>query len=175
MKASILLLALCFSSSGAVQAQGLIGAPQEGADKVANRLELERAKRFHDGLSNQQLRIEYGAMVWKLADTYESLNQWQNALAAYNTLADLKLPPNAIANCNTCVMRAGKEILKIDQDRLHNKVWAVESVDHMKFDHRKRLPTPTWTPQRQQEYEKLQRDEPLAESLIVPGPQIFGR
>ncbi|CAN5714228.1 hypothetical protein BH10CYA1_BH10CYA1_64160 [soil metagenome] len=138
---SIILVA---SLSNATYAQGLISAPDESQRPLVNRLELERAKLFHQGLKDVKSKTVYGSIVWQLADKYESLNQWQEALAAYNTLRDLKLPPNAMSECADCQMRATDDVLSLDSRRLESKVSSVESFKHIRLDHKKRLPVPIW-------------------------------
>ena len=120
----------------------MIGAPEESLRPEVKILELERAKLFHRGLKDLRARTIYGSILWQLSQDYELLNQWQDALAAQNSLSDLKLPRDAIGNCNDCSARGDDKILAIDLERLLSKVWAVETVEHIRFDHDRRLPVP---------------------------------
>ncbi|MBZ0184993.1 MAG: hypothetical protein K8F91_01985 [Candidatus Obscuribacterales bacterium] len=177
MKALIVSLFLWLTLTCSAQAQGLIGVAPEGADpkvyydsqrKLAKRLELERSNLLHKGLTDLRLRAEYGSIVWKLGLTYESLCRWQDALAAYNTLEDLKLPPNAMSHCNGCVTRASDTVIAGDVKRLQSKVNAVESVDHVKFDRNKRLATPrAWTLQQERQLEAMSLKMPLAHGQVM--------
>lgn len=177
MKALIVSLFLWSTLYCAVQAQGLIGVAPEGADpkiyfdsqrKLARRLELERSKVLHRGLTDLRLRTEYGSVVWKLALTYESLCRWQDALAAYNTLKDLKLPPNAMSHCDGCLTRATDTVVAGDIERLQFKVSAVESVEHVKFDRSARLATPhAWTSQQERQLEAMGKGKPLSKGQIM--------
>ena len=158
---------------GAIHAQGLIGAPDENQRPLVNRLELERARLFCKGLTDEKSRALYGSIVWQLADKYESLNQWQNALAAYNTLKDLGLPHNAVALCSDCQMRADDHVLAMDEKRLESKVASIESVDNKLFDHNKRMAVPTWGAKEQRAYEISVKNVMLPTGTMVPLKQLL--
>lgn len=168
------LLLLCGLNA---QAQGLIGTLSgeelEKERKVARRLELERARMFGH-LNDEKSRREYGAILWELGETYELLMRWQDAIAAYNSLKDLKLPKDAISGCKTCVRQANDAVLAIDTKRLASKISAVESIDHKKFDHEKRLAKPVWSDIEKSEYKRIARSEPLPHSEIMPLKEILG-
>ena len=183
MKALFVSLFLWLTFSNAVQSQGLIGAAPEGADpnvyfnnqrRLATQLELERSKRWAKGLTDSKRRTEYGSIVWKLGLTYESLGRWQDALAAYNTLRDLKLPANAMSHCGGCVVRASDAVIAVDEKRLQSKVNAVESVDHVEFDHNARLETPgPWTIKQEQQLEAISRTSPLSHGQVMTMEELF--
>ncbi|HEY9870753.1 MAG TPA: hypothetical protein V6D08_16425 [Candidatus Obscuribacterales bacterium] len=173
MKQILTLLAVCLVLPLSAMAQGLIGAPDESQRPVVARLELERARMFHHGLKDLKSRIIYGSVVWDLANKYESLNRWQDALAAENTFDDLKLPANALQNCEGCVFRATDEIFKIDRERLRRKIDAIETVDHVKFDKEERLPIPPWGDKQKREYERLSREVQLPNAYVMTLQQLL--
>lgn len=172
-KLAILLLWLGYAAS--VQAQGLIGAPDESQREVATRLELERARIFHHGLKDLKNRTVYGSIVRELAETYELLNRWQDALAAQNSFDDLKLPPNAMAKCDECLFRPSDEVLAIDSGRLHNKVRAIEAVDHIRFDKQRRLPIPKWGPVQKQQYDLICRQVQLPGRYVTAVDKLLSK
>jgi hypothetical protein len=182
-KAALLAVGASLFLGASADAQGLIGASPERMDptqyeaqlrRLAHRLELERAKLFQPTFGDLKARTEYGSVIWELANTYESLKSWQNALSAYNNLADLKLPANAVSNCRSCLIQADDKILSIDKARLQSKVTAVENVEHLKFSRDKRLPVPAWTEKEQREYALISKIQPLSHGQVMTLKDFVG-
>lgn len=160
-------LAIILSLSPCANSQGLIGAPDLSLRPVTTRLELERARLYHHGLKDLKSRIVYGSIVWELAEKYELQNRWQDALAALNTFNDLKLPSDAMANCDGCLFNASDEIFKIGKERLYSKIHAIESVDHKQFDKQKRLLVPQWGSKEERQFELICKETKLREAYVT--------
>lgn len=164
---ALVIAGIASSAHSPINAQGLIGAPDHSQRPITTRLELERARLYNHGLKDMKTRIIYGSIVWELAEKYELQNRWQDAIAAQNTFKDLKLPPNAMADCNGCLFTASDEMFKIDTERLQSKISAIESVDHKKFDKEKRLPVPRWKLKEKRQYELITKTTQLRDAYAT--------
>lgn len=131
----LLLLVVVLSAVRQARSQGLISGPDETCRPRLKSLESQRLsciEKLHSKDSSE-IRVELGAILWQMGDTCEALNLWEEGKAAYVELFSLKLPPDAINRCQSCMTRGNDQVIQGDYERLLSKMKAFEDVDHIKF------------------------------------------